>query len=608
MVRAIGWASRRWFSLVIAAWLVASAIAIWLRWQNIYFFALSDTDDNMRIMQVRAWLDGQGWYDLRQYRMNPPDGANIHWSRVVDLPIAGLRLLFGLFTDGPSAERAAVGIAPLLPLAVALTGLALTARRLLGAPAFLVAVPLFFFGVTALAQFLPTRIDHHGWQLAMLSVAVAGLVDRTRVRGGITAGLATAGSLSIGLEFLPYLAAIGGFVALFWVWQAEERARIEAYGVALAGGSAAGFALFSSYANRAPVCDALSPVWLSATVAGGGLLLVLSRLRLESRTKRLIAAVIAAAALAAAFALVWPQCLSQPEGASPELRRVWMNNVREVKPIWEQDLKVALGVVALPVAGVLGSLLLLWTRRRDAFAWPRAAGIALLSAGSLGLLFWGTRAAPGAQLLAVPGATALAWLLVPRLRAVRSPIVRILGPVLVIVIASGTLASALTRYIPDKAATPFSKQVALANRRCPALLSMKPLFAVPPGVVFTHVDLSPRLIALTRHSAIAGPYHRNGDAIVDVMHAFRGTEPQARAIVARHRADYLLICPNLSETTLYSTAAPRGFYVQLRDGRVPRWLTPVALPENSPFKMWRVVRESSPSTRRSRTAPPAPPG
>ena len=599
MERAIGWASRRWVTLVIAAWLVASAIAIWMRWQNIYWFALADTDDNMRIVQVRAWLDGQSWSDLRQYRMDPPGGANIHWSRFVDVPIAGLRLLFGLFTDGPSAERAAVGVAPLLPLGVALTGLALTARRLLGPPAFLVAVPLFFFGVTAFAQFLPTRIDHHGWQLAMLSLAVAGLVDAERVRGGVTVGLATAGALSIGLEFLPYLAAMGGFITLFWVWRSDERPRVEAYAVALAGGSALGFAIFASYANRAPVCDAFSPVWLSATLAGGALLLVLSRLQLDSRSRRMIAAVLAAAALAAAFALVWPQCLGQPEGASPELRRVWMNNVREVKPIWEQDLKVALGTLSLPVAGLLGSLLLLWTRRRDASAWPRAAAIALLSAASLGLVFWGTRAAPGAQLLAVPGATALAWLLVPRLRRVRSPIVRVLGPALVIVVASGTLASALTRYLPDKPARPFSKKVELANRRCPAILSMRPLFRLKPGIVFTHVDLSPRLLALTRHSAVAGPYHRNGPAIVDVMHAFRGTEPQARRIIARHHADYVLICPNMSETTLYSSAAPRGFYVQLRDGRVPNWLTPVALPRNSPFKMWRVVNSrNSPSIRR----------
>jgi hypothetical protein len=33
------------------------------------------------MMQVRALIKGQDWFDLRQYRLNPPFGADIHWSR-----------------------------------------------------------------------------------------------------------------------------------------------------------------------------------------------------------------------------------------------------------------------------------------------------------------------------------------------------------------------------------------------------------------------------------------------------------------------------------------------------------------------------------------------
>ena len=40
-------------------------------------FALVDTDDNMRISQVRALLAGQDWYDLRQYRLSPPFGLDM---------------------------------------------------------------------------------------------------------------------------------------------------------------------------------------------------------------------------------------------------------------------------------------------------------------------------------------------------------------------------------------------------------------------------------------------------------------------------------------------------------------------------------------------------
>src|SRR3954463_7150898 len=95
-------------ALLLRFWILTAAILIYTRLGQIRGFGLGDTDDNMRMMQVRAWLSGQGWYDLRQYRMNPPAGADIHWSRLVDLPIAGLKFAFAPIFGGATAERIAV--------------------------------------------------------------------------------------------------------------------------------------------------------------------------------------------------------------------------------------------------------------------------------------------------------------------------------------------------------------------------------------------------------------------------------------------------------------------------------------------------------------------
>jgi hypothetical protein len=111
----------------------------------------------------------------------------------------------------------------------------------------------------------------------------------------------------------------------------------------------------------------------------------------------------------------------------------------------------------------------------------------------------------------------------------------------------------------------------------------------PKGVVFTFVDLGPRLITVTHHDAITGPYHRNGQQIVDVMNAFRGSADQAHRIIAKYHSNYVLDCPNSSTTTIFMAEAPKGFYAQLQHGQVPDWLAPVKLPEGSPFRMWRVV-------------------
>jgi hypothetical protein len=128
-----------------------------------------------------------------------------------------------------------------------------------------------------------------------------------------------------------------------------------------------------------------------------------------------------------------------------------------------------------------------------------------------------------------------------------------------------------------------------ANRLCNSMWGLRSVALQPKGMVFTFVDLGPRLIAVTHHNSVIGPYHRNGEQIADVMNAFRGGADQAHAIIRKYRSDYLLTCPNSSTTTIFMSETPKGFYAQLRGGQVPNWLTPVQLPKDSPFRMWRVT-------------------
>ncbi|MDQ2763034.1 MAG: AcrB/AcrD/AcrF family protein, partial [Pseudomonadota bacterium] len=161
---------RHWLRLTLIAWALLVAWYLFDRWNAIQWLSLGDTDDNMRLAQVRALLNGQGWYDLRQYRLSPPGGFDIHWSRIVDLPMAGMILLFRPFVGTGEAERLACGIAPLLPLSIAMVGLAATVRRLVSPVAWPLAI-VFLVGCTAtMLMFMPDRVDHHGWQLAMLSL------------------------------------------------------------------------------------------------------------------------------------------------------------------------------------------------------------------------------------------------------------------------------------------------------------------------------------------------------------------------------------------------------------------------------------------------------
>ena len=212
-----GWLDRHWRLLVLLFWLTASGGLIYSRWNAIQWFSLGDTDDNMRIMQVRALIAGQDWYDLRQYRLDPPFGADIHWARLVDLPIAAIKLALTPLIGGLAAEKAAIAVAPLLPMGVAMAAIAVIVRRTVSPRAFLLAIALLLCAHSTRSMWSPTRIDHHGWQLALLAIAALALTDPKHARGGTLLGVATALSLSIGLEMLLYLALAGAAIVLMWV-------------------------------------------------------------------------------------------------------------------------------------------------------------------------------------------------------------------------------------------------------------------------------------------------------------------------------------------------------------------------------------------------------
>ncbi|WP_426257338.1 AcrB/AcrD/AcrF family protein [Sphingomonas sp. DC1600-2] len=579
---------RDWVRLSLIAWLCIAIYFVHDRWVGIHYLQLGDTDDNMRLMQVRAWLGGQGWYDLRQYRLNPPGGYDIHWSRIVDLPIAGLILLLRPFVGAREAEMLACGIAPLLPLSIAILGLGATVRRLISPYAWPLAIALLLCCSATLLMYMPERIDHHGWQLAMLSLTVAGLSDPKGIRGGAIVGLASAVSLAIGLEMLPYAAIAGAILALRWIWDRAEAQRLSIYALCLGAGSGIGYALFASYGNAALRCDALTPVWLSVMVMAGALLFALAWSNPANRWVRLALAIAAGAVIVIGFALVFPQCLGRPEQASPELQKNWLNMIREARPIYVHPFRVAFPVAIMPVVGVIGAIIATWRARGTALgaAW---ATVLLFVTGAALLLLWQARAGPAAQMLAVPGAVALAWLLIPYLQAQRSPLVRVLGTVAVILlVGSGLFAGLAIRFLPIDRPTKRVQIIDRASGSCPTMTALSPLNRYPAQTIFSFVDLGPRIITITHHNAVAGPYHRNGDAILDVQHAFSGTPENFRAIAKRHGATMLLICPNMAESTIYRVRAPGGFYDQLAHRKTFDWLEPLPLPAKSPLRLWRI--------------------
>lgn len=599
----LAWADANWKWLVFLFWLGISTYYLQLRSEQIYWFALGDTDDNIRYVQVRDWLAGQGWYDLRQYRLNPPGGADIHWSRIVDLPLAGLMLFFRAFLDTGQADRMACAIAPLLPLLLLMLSLAFIVRRVSVGGAWIVAALGVLGAPMGMGMYVPLRIDHHGWQLALVALMLAGIVDRNWVRGGIVAGLASAASIAIGMEMMVYLAGAGALIGLRWVFKEGAARRMFPYAVALGGGTAAFYLLFASTANRAAVCDALSPLWVPILGLAAAGMMLLSRLPLRGWPARLLAGA-ALAAIVGGYA--WasaPQCFSAYQ-ISPELERLWLANIREAKPVTREALSISIPMLALPVFGALGALLACFSVRRDAerlWAWGT---VALMTLFALALTFWQIRAAPAAQLLAIPAAAWALWqalaLVIDGRGALRVAGIALIGLVAAILSASAVYPFA-NRAIANLSGPPPAPNAAAlarkermerirkANGRCRTRPALAVLDRLPPATILTMVDLGPRLIATTHHSAIAGPYHRNGEAILALHRAFDGTPEDFRAVAHERRASYFLFCPDFPEGTVYQARSPRGFYSQMSRGQVPGWLRPVDLGAGKlPYTLYRI--------------------
>ncbi|MEO0799244.1 MAG: hypothetical protein AAFY53_08575, partial [Pseudomonadota bacterium] len=171
--------------------------------------SIGDTDDATRLLQVRALLDGAGWYNTVLPQLGIPEPVTSHWSRLVDLPQAALLFFFELFVDGRTADTLLRAIWP-LPFLFAMMAIAAgEAGRRGGRLAFAMCL---FLGATsgyATFQFMPGRIDHHNIQI--LGVA-GGLLLMFRAllmrRGGYAAGALMGTALAVGFEAMPLVMAL----------------------------------------------------------------------------------------------------------------------------------------------------------------------------------------------------------------------------------------------------------------------------------------------------------------------------------------------------------------------------------------------------------------
>lgn len=537
---------------------------------------LGDSDNFMRLAEVRDWLGGQSWWDVRQHRVDPPFGLYTHWSRLADLPLAAGTVVLRPLLGAESAERLALVVVPLLLLVAALLLQRAIATALAGPLAGLAALGLGALATPMLVQFVPGRIDHHGLQIVLVLSAITALVRWPGDRGGAGAALASAVSLNIGLETAPYLAVIAVFVTVAWAWRGGDRvdhdsaaAAARGYGTAVALAVPLLFAATMPAADWAlPKGDAIGRGHVVVAIIGGLALAVMSRLWL-GRDARLIALAALGAVVAGLIVKLFPEIIAPPYAmVGPLLARLWMGHILEMRSGFADGAMAPLASLGLAWFIAVTAIAAVVAARRGGRA---EVLIALLAVTALGLGCWEMRALGLATAVAVPAAGAALAALWQRRAAGGS-----LGP-----FALGLL---LIGQLPGTIVTGLAKPAPAFDRSLPCNTpsALAPLASLPRGVVLAPIDMGGSLLALTPHDIVATPIHRDVHGNMLAYTVFRAppsTKPPPGI-------DYLAYCPADGETDILAADAPQGLLAALIAGHPPPWLERVG---SGPLRTWRVT-------------------
>lgn len=521
---------------------------------------LPDTDDVMRLQQIRDWLGGQPYTDLFQHRLGPPPGLVMHWSRVADLVPAAVILALTPLLGAQTATIAAVIVSPLLLFAAALALIA-TIARALGTSGPVAAI-LAALAYPATTIFLPGRIDHHALQMVLLLALVRACMGSGSLRSGAVAGAATALSLAIGMETAPLLAIGGAALAIGW-WRdtAGAQARMAGYATALTLVLAAESVLFRSNGWAYPACDGFTAtLWRAAQiVALVPAALALAGFATRARGPRLAVLLVAGGAAGALALWVSPGCLSPYEKVDPLLARLWLAHVAEAQPLFRAPAWHGIAYAGLLSVGLATGGWMVWRRRSADWA----------------VLFAVQLSAFAITLLQLRGAYAGALLAAPALAAAIDA-ARHRGP-LPLALAWFASAGILYPFIGDAMMPPSAKaKTTAATPACTAPAGIARIAALPPGTVVAPIDLGAYVLAASRHRVLAAPYHRNTQGNRAMYELFLSPPTQAEALARRWGVDYVAICPDSFDELGPTGSDPHRLAGALRSGHIPAWLRPLS--------------------------------
>lgn len=561
----------------------------------------ADNDDVLRLVQVRDLLAGQSWFDLTQYRLGLDGGTLMHWSRLIDLPIALLIRLFAQLVPMEQAEALALTVWPFFLVLPLMAAVAVAARRMGDDVTMHLALMLTAVFVVTGNRFLPGSIDHHNVQLVLVGTMAAGLVDPARgLVGHALGGLAAALAIAIGAETTPLVATVCATVGILWALEGEVYARAaRAFSLTLLVSlSAMFFATVPSVQYAVVTCDSLSVGFYAVVGIGAASLFVATQVPgMGDRRLRIAAIGVTGALVLAGTVTIAPQCLQNPlNELDPLLHTLWLSGVIEAQSFLDQldkDPAAFGGFYAVGFFAIGVCLFRIVNRDRVR---PHAIMLGMIAVSFVIALIQ-VRGAIFANLLAIPPLA----LLIGELRRSAREEPEQLGTGLLFALAAflsvpsawalfGVLfvegTAGVTNRMKGLAKTPAA--MAASKPACDAPAGFAALNGLPDGVVVAAVDMGPEILRFTRHRVLSGPYHRNQGGMLTELHVGLAEPEEAAAFLRGAGATILVFCPDLTPTQNIASTKVDGLYAGMMKGEVPAYLRPVPVEGASGMQIYRV--------------------
>lgn len=546
----MNWFTHRWVQIVLV-WGVL-VIALSLSAIVTGTAEIIGGDDAMRLVGAIDLLNGQSWFDTTQYRDNTPFGASMHWSRLVDAPLAALIALFAPFAQQAAPYWAAF-VWPLIVLLVVVALVADLTEHVAGPAARLPALVLLTLSLAIYTEFIPGRADHHNVQIALtLGMIITSLRGRDSTRWAVAAGFTAATGLAIGTEILPSVVAALICFALYWVIEPDRR---RSQVLAFAASLPASLLLHIVAVTRpeawfSPACDALSITYLVAGAGYGVAMLaaVAATPILRHWAARLLVLAVMGMATIAVALWIFPECRNGPYGnLDADLAAILFPQIAEAQSLWtwvsQQGPQIAL--VLPPLTGM--AILLVVTAivpAEQRWRWLVLSGFCLVLFAVFCLQIRGYRLL---TIALVPGSAWVAVRLWEWFRARRTLATAAIAGVALSALSGAMQLSvftfAYTRVVPE---TPLP--VMLSWDKCLERQSFEPLAALPPGRLMSFMLIGAPILLETPHSIVAAGYHRNEAGLRDLLRFYAGGEAEALDVVRERDLDYLVFCNGLPIT------------------------------------------------------------